>query len=109
MLFLLPLLSCCCCAEYVLEVCESGSFYRPITPEDLAAGLPPPQWCMPLHVQLQQAASPATLQAQLFNQEHSTLQSLATATLRTAQYWCLVHKCVPGLATVCSIPTYRRQ
>ena len=39
--------------EYVLELLEaSPSLYRPITQADLAAGFPPPDWCLPLHMEL---------------------------------------------------------
>ncbi len=39
--------------EYVLELVEaSPALYRPITSEDLSAGLPRPDWCLPLHMEL---------------------------------------------------------
>jgi hypothetical protein len=78
--------------EYILELCESGpNFYRAIGPEDLQLGLPPANWCLPLHTQLHLQAANAEMPA-ASGTDSDTLQGLAMSALGNAQWWCIVHK-----------------
>lgn len=81
--FWVPLDSCACCAESLLELTDAGVFYRPVTAEDLAAGVPPPHWCLPLHMQIEQLQTQSQQVHTL--QPHTNLQALATAALSTCQ------------------------
>ncbi|KAL6765294.1 hypothetical protein V8C86DRAFT_790450 [Haematococcus lacustris] len=78
--------------EYVLEMCEAGGLYLPITAADLQAGMPAPNWCLPLHTQLhlQAVKEPAMPPAQ--QRDHTSLHELALQALSTAPFWSLVHK-----------------
>ena len=78
--------------EYVLELIEaSPTLYRPITSEDLTAGLPPADWCLPLHMELAMndggemklERPPKGLPLQQFN----GTEAAANAALAASPYW----------------------
>lgn len=78
-------------ASLVFVQVEGGGFYKPVTADDLQTGLPPPDWCLPLHMQLQVQASGVPAQS-MFSAEFPTLHILASSALTASAYWCLVHK-----------------